>query len=118
MLSTLKSYRRGFFLSLIMLPTTLLATGVHAQTVPSGASTNTLPNIGNSNPGRLNDVKPIRQPSSVIDSSRGSQQFFNRGREQLFFLPDSNSESILEIDEELEGTENENQESKEESEPR
>ena len=118
MLSTLKSYRRGFFLSLIILPATLLATAIHAQTVPNGASTNTLPNLGNSNPGRLNDVKPIRQPNSVIDSSRGSQQFFNRGREQLFFLPDNNPESILEIDEELEGTEGENQESKEELEQR
>ena len=33
-----------------------------------------------------------------IDSSNSSQEFFDQGREKLYFLPDKESESILQID--------------------
>ena len=117
MLNILQNCRLGWWSSLVVLPTILGTTITNAQNLPSGAGTTTVPNIGNFNSGSLNQVQPIRQGGSTLDSSRNSRQFFNQGREQLFFLPDNDSESILKIDEELEGTEQKNQESTEELEP-
>ncbi|MEM8721817.1 MAG: hypothetical protein AAGE84_21380 [Cyanobacteria bacterium P01_G01_bin.39] len=102
MLITLQNCRGGFWSSLVILPAIFLTTIVEAQTVPSGANINTVPNTGNFNSGGLNEIKPIRQRGSFSDSSRGSQQFFQQDQKQLFFLPEDNSEPILQIDEELE----------------
>lgn len=51
-----------------------------------------------------NDVRINR-----IDRNNGfgSQQFFEEGREKLYFLTDEESESLLEIDEDIDKTENE-----------
>lgn len=70
-----------------------------AQTSPA-RSNNTVTNFPS---GRLNEIKPIRQPGTFFDSNNSSQQFFQRGREQLYFLPEEKSEPILQIDEEIEG---------------
>ena len=77
----------------------MLATVAVAQTSPA-RSDNTVTNFPS---GRLNEIKPIRQPGTFFDSNNGSQRFFQRGREQLYFLPDEKSEAILQIDEEIEG---------------
>ncbi|MEM7595962.1 MAG: hypothetical protein AAF383_31415 [Cyanobacteria bacterium P01_A01_bin.83] len=102
MLRTLHNCQLSFLSSLVILPVILLTTIVEAQTVPRGANTTTVPNTGNFNPGGHNEIKPIRQRGSFLDSGRGSQQFFQQDRKQLFFLPEDNSEPILQIDEELE----------------
>ncbi|MEM7760140.1 MAG: hypothetical protein AAF298_18745 [Cyanobacteria bacterium P01_A01_bin.40] len=111
MINTLQNFRLISLSSLTILPAILLTTVVKAQIPPSGANTTTVPNIGNSNFGRLNNVKPIQQPGSFSDSTRGSssQQFFHQGREQLFFLPENHSEPILQIDEEIKEMERDNQ---------
>ncbi|HEY9771461.1 MAG TPA: hypothetical protein V6C71_23700 [Coleofasciculaceae cyanobacterium] len=73
-----------------------------AQNLPSGTTSNNTPNINNLNSSQLNNIKPIQQPSLFIDSDSGSRQFFDRGKERLFFLPDKASEPILQIDEAVE----------------
>lgn len=76
----------------------ILTTVAVAQTSPN--SNNTMTNFPSN---RLSEIKPIRQPGSFFDSNNSAQQFFQRGREQLYFLPDEKSEPILQIDEEIEG---------------
>ncbi|WP_319422494.1 hypothetical protein [Pleurocapsa sp. FMAR1] len=47
---------------------------------------------------QYNDVRPVRQPNFLIDSSSGSQQFFQQGKKQLYFLPEEKAKPILKID--------------------
>lgn len=69
-------------------------------------------------------LSQINRDNIRIDRNNGfgSQQFFEQGKEKLYFLTDEESESLLEIDEEInkdedeenfkEESESENQESK------
>ncbi len=82
----------------IAVPIILSGQITHAQISPSG----TTPNINNLNSSQLNNIKPIQQPTLFIDSNSGSRQFFDRGKERLFFLPGKASEPILQIDEAVE----------------
>lgn len=87
---------------LLAVPMILSGQVTRAQISPSGTTINNTPNINNLNPSPLNNIKPIQQPSLFIDSNSGSRQFFDRGKERLFFLPDKASEPILQIDEAVE----------------
>ena len=66
----------------------------------------TAPGVNNTQPQlpapTFNEIKPIRQSGSFSDFNRGSQQFFQEGREQLYFLPSEESEPILQVDEAIE----------------
>ncbi|MEL6440206.1 MAG: hypothetical protein AAFQ80_13230 [Cyanobacteria bacterium J06621_8] len=107
---TLQNFRLDSLNYLTIFPTIFLTAAVGAQLFPRNATANTAPNIGNFNSGSFNDFQPINQPDFTIDSSRGSQQFFNRDQQQLFFLPDNSSNPILEIDDESTTTEIDQQE--------
>lgn len=65
---------------------------------PSGINS-TSPNSGSISPNGLNNARPIRQQNFLIDSGSGSQEFFRQGGDQLYLLPEENSEPILKIDE-------------------
>ena len=86
----------------IAVPIILSGQIAHAQISPSGTTSNNTPNINNLNRSQLNNIKPIQQPTLFIDSNSGSRQFFDRGKERLFFLPNKASEPILQIDEAVE----------------
>lgn len=75
-----------------------------AQTNSSDISDNEV------NSDRVDRVRPIPQRSFYPD--RGSQQFFKQGNDNLYFLPESESESILQIDEEVKTEEIEDSEDK------
>ena len=78
----------------------ILLTGAiaNAQDSPSSSTT---PSPNNSSI-QVNPSEPVQQPGTVLDSNSGSRQFFQQGREQLYFLPEEKSEPILEVDEEVE----------------
>lgn len=66
-------------------------------------------NLGNevpefqSSPNELNNIKPLVQPNFLLESGSGSQQFFQQGSEQLYLLPENNSDrNLLDIDETIE----------------
>ncbi len=65
---------------------------------PAAGSNNPALNLPSNLP---NEIKPIQQPGSLFDFNSGSQDFFQQGREQLYFLPDDQSEPILKVDEEI-----------------
>ena len=83
-----------FFLAIL---STAFSSMTNAQTSPPSSS-NTAPNSFSSQP---NDIRPIQQPGSFFDSNNGSRQFFQQGREQLYFLPEEKSEPILQIEEDV-----------------
>lgn len=56
----------------------------------------------NNSPIQVNPSQPVQQPGTVLDSNSGSRQFFQQGRDRIYFLPKDKSESILEVDEEIE----------------
>lgn len=105
--------RQNKYLSKILLPLLAISnimffSAAHAQnSAPS--SSDTVPDSFSNQP---NDIRPIQQPGSFFDSNNnGSRQFFQQGREQLYFLPDKKSEPILQVDENItEETEVEQQE--------
>jgi hypothetical protein len=66
----------------------------NAQTTPS-------PEVGNLL-NQVNRTTPIQQPGGVLDPNSGSRQFFQQGRDQLYFLPTEKSQPILQIDEGVE----------------
>lgn len=75
---------------------------VRAQT-PSGAN-NSVPNLNSLSGDRLNQLRPVtplRQRNFLFDSDGGSQQFFRQRTDRLYFLPQSKSEPILKIDENI-----------------
>ncbi|MEL7420003.1 MAG: hypothetical protein AAGK10_15735, partial [Cyanobacteria bacterium J06555_3] len=78
-------------LYLVTAPALLLAASIAKAQTPTPA------NFGNSG-GQINDVRPISQPGTVFDSNSGSRQFFQQGRDKLYFLPAEESEPILQID--------------------
>ncbi len=72
----------------------LVTSAAEAQPTPPDASGNTVPelptNFGNNSVGDSN---------IFIEPNNSSQEFFEQGREQLFFLPKDSGENILKIDE-------------------
>lgn len=77
---------------LILLSGILSATSIAAQTPPSGV----IPSQQNNN-----NLRSIQRSRSFFDSNRNSQRFFQQDNERLYFLPRQESESILQIDEEI-----------------
>lgn len=73
---------------------------VLAQSNPTGNS----PTFNDISPGRFSDVRPVQRQFST-DLQGGSQDFFRRGDEGLYFLPTENSKPILKIDEEVKSDE-------------
>jgi hypothetical protein len=65
---------------------------------PAAGSNNPALNLPSNLP---SEIKPIQQPGSFFDFDSGSQDFFQQGREQLYFLPDEKPEPILKVDEEI-----------------
>ena len=61
-------------------------------------STPVTPNTGT--PIQIDRSQPIQQSGTVLDSNSSSRQFFQEGRDKLYFLPEEKSEPILEIEEE------------------
>lgn len=74
---------------------------VQAQSNPSGSLNNTSPSLDRISPGQFNNIQPVRQPNFPVDSG-GSQQFFEGGQDRIYFLPEEESEPILEIDKTIE----------------
>lgn len=86
----------------MIVPTILMTTLAEAQTLPSQPGNGNLnSNFNNFPSGQLNDIRTIRQPGGFFDSNKGSQRFFQRGSEQLYFLPNEEPESILEVESEI-----------------
>lgn len=86
-----------------VIPLGLVVSIAQAQTNAPGGLSNTLQNSGfPSSPGQFNNIRPVRQQNFLIDSGSGSQQFFRRGREQLYLLPEEEPKPILQIDETIE----------------
>ena len=61
-----------------------------------GSSSESAPALDN----ETNQIKPFRQNS--FSESGGSQQFFRQGNDNLYFLPEKKSDSILQIDKDIE----------------
>ena len=75
----------------------LFSPAINAQTPIAEPNSPTL-NLPSNLP---NEIEPIPQSGSFFDFNSGSQDFFQQGREQLYFLPDEKSEPILQLDEEM-----------------
>jgi len=88
---------KAVLFSLGLIPCLMFVEHVQAQISPG--SSNSIQNSGSIPPARSDNFRPIGQQNFLIDSNRGSQQFFRDGRESLYFLPAGNTESILKIDE-------------------
>lgn len=58
---------------------------------------NTIQNSGQTSL-QYNDVRPVRQQNFLVDSGSSSQQFFQQGKKQLYFLPEEKAKPILKID--------------------
>jgi hypothetical protein len=67
---------------------------------PSKAQTSPSPELGNVLP-QLNEAKTSQPSETFFDPNNGSRQFFQPGREQLYFLPTKKSTPILRIDDDL-----------------
>lgn len=82
------------YLHLLVIPSIFLASDLGiAQTSPS-------PDLGNFLP--PNNGTSTSQPSETFFvPNSGSGQFFQQGREQLYFLPTEKSTPILQIDDEV-----------------
>ena len=59
---------------------------------------NTIQNSAQTSPVQYNDVRPVRQQNFLFDSGNSSQQFFQQGKKQLYFLPEEEAKPILKID--------------------
>lgn len=70
-----------------------------AQTLPSDNSDAT-PDTNHFDRDRLGDRPPVQQP--IFVDPYDSQNFLDRGQEGLYFLPESESDSILDVDDEIE----------------
>ena len=106
--STIGAIARGksFWVKLVLgsiglMPLILSARITSAQSNPPVRSDGATPNLDNLNSESLNEPKIIQQPL-LLDPNSDSRQFFQQGREQLYFLPKKSTEPILEIDEEIE----------------
>ena len=106
--STIGAIARGksFWVKLVLgsiglMPLILSARITSAQSNAPVKTDGATPNLDNLNSERLNEPKIIQQPL-LLDPNSDSRQFFQQGREQLYFLPEKSTEPILEIDEEIE----------------
>jgi hypothetical protein len=91
------------FKSVPMKSTIYLATisGIVLASFSGNAQTTPAPEVGNLL-NQVNGATPIQQPGRVLDPNSGSRQFFQQGRDQLYFLPTEKSQPILQIDEGVE----------------
>jgi hypothetical protein len=91
------------FKSVPMKSTIYLATisGIVLASFSGNAQTTPSPEVGNLL-NQVNGATPIQQPGRVLDPNSGSRQFFQQGRDQLYFLPTEKSQPILQIDEGVE----------------
>ncbi len=74
---------------------TLFADPARSQSV-DGVN-NTIQNSGQTSL-QYNDIRPVRQPNFLINSDSSSQQFFQQGKKQLYFLPEKKAKPIVKID--------------------
>ena len=73
---------------------------VRAQSTPPSAIGNTTPpNFDNLSPREFDNIRSPQQNWNY--SSNGSQQFFRQDNDDLYFLPEDESDSILQIDEKV-----------------
>ena len=78
-----------------------------AQSTPPSAAGNTSPpDFDNISPREFNNVRPVQQDWDY--GSGGSQQFFKQDNDNLYFLPEDEFDSILQIDESVKTEEIEN----------
>jgi hypothetical protein len=82
------------FLHLLVIPSIFLASD------PSNAQTSASPESGNFTL-QNNEARTSQPSGTFFDPNSGSGQFFQQGREQLYFLPTEKSTPILQIDDEL-----------------
>ncbi|MFM2312564.1 MAG: hypothetical protein RLZZ04_1840 [Cyanobacteriota bacterium] len=82
------------FLHLLVIPSIFLASN------PGNGQTSPSPELGNF-PLQNNEARTSQPSGTFFDPNSGSRQFFQQGREQLYFLPTEKSTPILKIDDEL-----------------
>lgn len=82
------------FSHLLVIPSILLASD------PGNAQTSAPPELGNF-PLQNNEARTSQPSGTFFDPNSGSRQFFQQGREQLYFLPTEKSTPILQIDDDL-----------------
>jgi hypothetical protein len=85
-------------LHLLAIPSVFFTSNsVNAQTSPSPELGTELGNFFSQN----NEAQTSQPSGTFFAPNNGSQQFFQQGREQLYFLPTKKSTPILQIDDEL-----------------
>ena len=87
---------------------------VRAQSDRSNLTREASPSAGEISPTQPNFVRPVRQ-RNFHPNSGGSQKFFRQSNDNLYFLPEERSDSILEIDEDIEMDEGDTRELPEEA---
>ena len=87
-------------LYLASIPVILLTSSLtNAQTTPSSTPNNNTPSLGNFSDSQILQNEPIQQPGIFSNPNSSSRQFFQQGKDNLYFLEES--EPILQIDEEI-----------------
>ena len=79
----------------------ILAEMTTAQTLPlPSENSDAAPNIDRLDSDGLGDRQPVQQP--IFVEPYDSQNFLDRQQEGIYFLPESESDSILDVDDEVE----------------
>ena len=87
------------FLSLVAVFWLIFAEMTTAQTLPS-KNNNATPNTNHSDSDRLGDRPSVQQP--IFVEPYDSQNFLDRQQEGIYFLPEPESDSILEVEDDIE----------------